>query len=231
MSKAIAFIPIKSISKRIIKKNFRPFCGCPLYKYIIVNSINSEAFDEIYVDTDSKEIIEFAKNNGLEIIKRPEYMTLDDINGNDLLIYEYDLVQKGEYIFQLFATAPLLRAETIRSCVNYLKNNDKEIDSVFTASEETGWFWLDNLPVNYRPNILPRSQDSQHLIKESTGLYGITKKSFLKYKSRIGKNPKMYIIDHIESIDIDNEFDFEYAESIGYKTGINEIMNSIKTLK
>ena len=163
MTSTIAFIPIKSISKRVSGKNFKIFCGRPLYKYIITSTINSKAFDKIFVDTDSDEIKEFAKQKGVEIIDRQEYMTRDDINGNDLLLYDCNIIKRGDYIFQLFATAPLLKPETIKKCVDFLKNTSN-YDSVFTATEEGGWFWFNDLPVNYRPVVLPRSQDAKHLI-------------------------------------------------------------------
>lgn len=223
MSNAVAFIPIKSVSKRIPGKNFKLFCGYPLYKYIITAAVNSKAFDNIYVDTDSGEIKEFAVRKGAQIIDRPEYMTADNVNGNDLLVYEYETVKNGDFLFQLFATAPLLKAETIKKCVDFLKNN-KDYDSIFTATEEKGWFWFNDLPINYRPDILPRSQDAKHLLKESTGLYGITKEALLKYKCRIGARPKPFLIPPEEALDIDTEDEFELAQAIGYRLKINKIL-------
>lgn len=222
MDSVVGFIPIKSKSKRIPGKNFRLFCGHPLYKYIITNTIASDVFDVVYVDTDSKEIKEFAIKKGAKIIDRPAYMTADNINGNDLLIYDYEVVKTGEYLFQLFATAPLLKSKTIKKCVEFLKKNSKKYDSVFTATEETGWFWFEDKPVNYRPEILPRSQDAKHVLKETTGLYGITKDSLLKNKCRIGAKSKPILIDPAEALDIDTEFEFEFAETVGYKLKINE---------
>jgi CMP-N-acetylneuraminic acid synthetase len=223
MSNAVAFIPIKSVSKRVPGKNFKLFCGYPLYKYIITAALDSKAFDNVYVDTDSGEIKEFAIRKGAQIIDRPEYMTADNVNGNDLLVYEYETVRTGDYLFQLFATAPLLKAETIKECVDFLKNN-KDYDSIFTATEEKGWFWFNDLPINYRPDILPRSQDAKHLLKESTGLYGITKEALLKYKCRIGARPKAFLISPEEALDIDTEYEFELAQAIGYRLKINETL-------
>lgn len=223
MTETIGFIPIKKISKRLPEKNFKSFCGHPLYQYIIINALSSGAFDRLYVDTDSDEIKEFAKKKGFQIIDRPEYMTYDNVNGNDLLIYDYNQIQQGDYLFQLFATAPLLKSDTIRKCVDFLKNNN-EYDSIFTATEEKGWYWFSNVPVNYRPSILPRSQDAEFLIKETTGCYGITVESLMKYKCRIGAKPKLLIIDRMEAMDIDTPEDFELAEKIGYMLHVDKLI-------
>ena len=70
-------------------------------------------------------------------------------------------------------------------------------------------------PVNYRPGILPRSQDMEPLIEETTGLYGISKESLKKYKCRIGRKPYMHIVNKFEAIDINTEQDFKMAEVVG----------------
>ena len=209
----IAIIPIKQISKRIPGKNFKLFCGVPLYKYIISSAVNSESFEEIYIDTDSEIIKEYAKKLNLSIIHRPENLTLDSVNGNDLIVNAYNQINsKADFIFQLFATAPLLSSLTIKQCVEEFISNSDKYDSCLTVTEENGWFWFKSQPVNYRPNILPRSQDAPNLVKESTGLYGITERSLLKYKCRIGDSPLMYEISQVESLDIDTDIEFDFAE-------------------
>ena len=34
----------------------------------------------------------------------------------------------------------------------------------------------------------------------------------LKYKNVVGKNPLFYVMDELESVDIDNSLDFDFAE-------------------
>ncbi|MBU1165644.1 acylneuraminate cytidylyltransferase family protein [Candidatus Micrarchaeota archaeon] len=223
MTETICFIPIKSISKRVPGKNFKPFCGHPLYKYIITSAIKSGAFDEVFVDTDSDEIKRFARGIGAKTIDRPEHMTQDNVNGNHLLVYDYEQVKKGDFLFQLFATAPMLTSETIAKCVNTLKQS-KDHDSIFTATDECGWFWFKGKPVNYKPKELPRSQDAEHVVKESTGLYGITQAALLKTKCRVGKKPKIFIIPPEEAVDIDSNFDFRFAESLAKSKGRDKII-------
>ena len=74
------------------------------------------------------------------------------------------------------------------------------------------WFWFKNKPVNYNPKVLPRSQDAQPIVQETTGLYGIRSDVLKKTKCRIGKRPYMYQVDEEEIIDLDNKKDFEYLK-------------------
>ena len=88
-------------------------------------------------------------------------------------------------------------------------------DSCFTATKTHGFYWLNNQPVNYRPCILPRSQDMAPVLEETTGLYGISALALDKYRCRIGANPYMHIVSKFEAIDINTEEDFKIAEYIG----------------
>jgi N-acylneuraminate cytidylyltransferase len=212
--KSACFIPIKANSERIPGKNFKILNDRKLYEYIIKHTIEANCFDDIYIDTNSEEIKEYATAKGLKIIERLELLAANTANGNDLLVYHQQLYPKYDYYFQLFATAPFLQSESIRECANCLKNS-KEYDSCFVAVKHNGFFWLNHLPVNYQPAILPRSQDLEPVVEETTGLYGITRESLEKYKCRIGRNPFIYFVDKFEAVDINTEEDFKIAETIG----------------
>lgn len=212
MSSVAAFIPIKSESKRVPRKNFRMFAGAPLYTYILSAAAHANCFNAVFVDTDSQEIKEYAARLGIQVIDRKPELAEDTANGNDLLVYHAGLDPSFDILVQLFATAPLLQAKTIRSCVQVLQEN-KGYDSIFTATEEYGWFWFQDQPVNYRPSVLPRSQDATPLVKETTGLYGIYREVCEKYRSRVGARPYAYIIPTEQALDIDTDFDFKYAEA------------------
>lgn len=71
------------------------------------------------------------------------------------------------------------------------------------------------IPINYRPGILPRSQDMVPLVEETTGLYGITADALARYRCRIGRKPLIYTVSRFEAVDINTEEDFKVAEYIG----------------
>jgi len=208
---SVAIIPIKAISTRVPEKNFRMLGGKKLYEHIIEHTIEAECFDAIYIDTDSDEIKEYAHIRSLKVIDRLPWLASDEANGNDLLVHEKTVCPPYDLYFQLFATAPFLKSKTIAACVTALKNS-QEYDSVFTATLERGWYWMEGMPVNFRPGILPRSQDARHPIKETTGLYGITNASLERYHCRIGRKPYAHIVEDHEAVDLDTEEDFKYAE-------------------
>lgn len=212
--KSACFIPIKENSERVPGKNFRLLNGKKLYEYICEHAEQACVFDDIYIDTNSKEIAQYVEKRGFKVIKRKEELAKNTANGNDLLTYHYELFPDYDFYFQLFATAPFLQPKTISDCFNKLISTQK-YDSCFTATENYGFYWINDNPINYRPEILPRTQDMLPVIEESTGLYGIKKEALKKYRCRIGANPYIYPISKFEAVDINTEEDLKLAEYIG----------------
>lgn len=208
------FIPIKSNSERVPGKNFRVLNGKKLYEYIIEHSISADVFDDIFIDTNSDEIKVFAESLGCVVIERREELARNTANGNDLLNHHFEMLPNYDYYFQLFATAPYLQPSSIKACVDTLIGSNI-YDSCFTAVKHQGFFWLNNTSINYRPCILPRSQDMLPMIEETTGLYGITRQALEKYRCRIGAKPYIHLVSKFEAVDINTEEDLKIAEQVG----------------
>jgi N-acylneuraminate cytidylyltransferase len=221
--KTACFIPIKQRSERVPDKNFRVLNGRKLYEYIIEHVMDAGCFDDIYVDTNSNEVAQYIKKCGLGYIERKPHLAENSANGNDLLAYHFDQFPDYDFYFQAFATAPYLQPKSIRNCVNSLLNSSV-YDSCFTAVKHCGFFWFNNIPFNYRPGILPRTQDMTPVIEETTGLYGVSKSALSKYRCRIGRNPLVYPVSKFEAVDINSDEDLVLAEYIGsqyWKYGSN----------
>ncbi len=209
--KVVAIIPIKKKSTRVKRKNFvRIYNNKKLYKYFL-EKVKKCNFDEVYVDSDSIEIMNYCKKSKINFIKRKKSLAQNNANGNDLLNYHSSII-KSEIYFQLFITAPMLTIKTINNCINFLKTK-KNFDSILTCNKIYSWFWFKNKPVNYKPKTLPRSQDAQPIIMESTGLYGIRNKALKKYKCRIGKNPYFFEVSKKEALDLDTKEDFKILKT------------------
>lgn len=219
--RAACFIPIKANSERVKGKNFRKIGGKSLYQIIIDKSIKANCFDDVFIDTNSDEISEYALKHGASVLERVPELALNTANGNDLLLHHLKSKPDYDYYYQLFATAPLMSVETIIKCVNIL-NTTVKYDSIFTALQQNGFFWWNNQPVNYQPVVLPRSQDLVPVMEETTGIYGIKKEALKKYHSRIGAKPYILNVSKTEAIDLNVEEDFHYANWL-VEQGISKI--------
>lgn len=212
--KTACFIPIKANSERVPGKNLREINGKKLYQYICEHVKSADVFDDVYVDTNSYEIASYAESMNFHTIERKPELAQNSANGNDLIIHHYEQFPHYDYYFQLFATAPYMHPDTIRACFNTLISSE-EYDSCFTATANHSFYWFAGTPVNYRPGILPRSQDMMPVVEETTGLYGITKDSLSRYHCRIGRKPYIHFVNKFEAVDINTEDDLKIAEYIG----------------
>ena len=209
--KTVCIVPIKKNSKRIEGKNFKNIRGKPLYSFLL-EKLKYCNFDEIYVDSDSEIIKKYAIKNNFKFIKRLKKLSRNSANGNDLLNYHSKIIDADLY-FQLFVTAPLLSIKNINKCISLLKNSKKK-DSIFTIVKEQSFYWFNGKSLNYKTKILPRSQELNPVIRETTGLYGIKKEALKKRRCRIGYKPILHEVSSYESIDIDNKIDLLFLDNL-----------------
>ena len=63
----IAIITARGGSKRIPRKNIRPFLGKPIMAYSIEAALQSNIFDEVMVSTEDEEIAALARRYGAKV--------------------------------------------------------------------------------------------------------------------------------------------------------------------
>ncbi|MEC7080628.1 MAG: pseudaminic acid cytidylyltransferase, partial [Pseudomonadota bacterium] len=77
----VAIIPARGGSKRIPKKNIKPFCGKPMVAHAIENALASPYVDKVVVSTDDESIADVARDYGAEVpFMRPAELA-DDYTG------------------------------------------------------------------------------------------------------------------------------------------------------
>lgn len=125
----LAIIPARGGSKRIPRKNIKPFCGKPMIAWSIEAALQSACFDQVIVSTDDAEIAEVAHQWGATVpFMRPAKLS-DDHTGTIPVIrhaIEWFKIQ-GQSVEQaccLYATAPFVSAEDLRNGLDILQGND-----------------------------------------------------------------------------------------------------------
>ena len=215
--KIIAIVPIKHNSERVPGKNYKLFNGVPLYRYILDTLNEIEYISEIVVDTNSHIIKDGLKENypNIKIYNRPDNLSSGDTPVNKLLINVINQLKlDGDIYIQTHTTNPLLRVDTINKAIEKYKEVKEEgYDSLFTVKEwKTRLYNKDVSALNHNINELIPTQNLEPLYEENSCLYIFTKKILEERNHRIGYKPYMYIMNDIESQDIDIPSDFTIAE-------------------
>lgn len=206
-----ALLPLKAHSERVPSKNVRDLCGKPLFHWILISLSNSPYVDEIIIDTDSIEIAKDAKNNfDVTILMRPERLWGDMVGIIPLIEFELSNTL-GEIFIQTHSTNPLLTTATIDKAITAYFDSDVH-DSVFSVTPlQTRLYNLNGGAINHDPDNMLRTQDLPPVYEENSNFYIFSRETFESCNHRIGKNPLMYEMDPKESIDIDEELDFQLA--------------------
>jgi len=218
----IAIIPARGGSKRIPKKNIKPFLGEPIISYAIKAAIDSGIFDVVMVSTDSEEIAEIAKKYGAEVpFLRGEKTASDYATTDDVLLEVLDEYKKRGKTFDhmacIYATAPFVTGESLRKAEEIL-NREKTtmvMPLVAFSYPPQRSYILDEkgLAVFREPKYLnSRSQDLEKWYHEVGQYYLFDVDKYVALKGQIQEDISALIVDDIEAQDIDTEDDWKIAE-------------------
>lgn len=116
----VAIIPARGGSKRIPRKNIKPFCGKPMIVWSIEAARQSGCFDQIIVSTDDAEIAEVARVHGAAVpFMRPADLADDHTATIPVIAHAIDWMNSHadpvEQVCCLYATAPFVTADDIRT--------------------------------------------------------------------------------------------------------------------
>lgn len=125
----LAVIPARGGSKRIPRKNVRPFCGKPMIAWSIAAARDSGCFDRIVVSTDDEEIARVATEAGAEVpFLRPSALADDHAPTIPVVAHAIEELRAAgdspQAVCCIYATAPFVRAADLRLGLGILQSQD-----------------------------------------------------------------------------------------------------------
>ena len=223
-------IPARAGSKRFPGKNYALLGGKPLISWTIEAAIESKCFSEIIVSTDDPNVIEIANNYvEIKVEKRKPELANDTATIADVL---ETLIKKRENIGYvdkvcavLLPTVPFRNANHIRDVFNLLTELVDAVVSIKKYNIPPQFaFSLNNsdslIKTYFEENPIlkgkTRQQEQKTLYHPNGAIYLAWKDSFMKYKSFFNGTVKGYVMDEINSVDIDTKFELDYAKFIRF---------------
>lgn len=205
--KTVAFVPIKMNSQRLPHKNILPLSEHALCWYIFDALLNVKEIDEVYVYCSDDSIVDYIPENVI-YKKRSEQLDGDLVKGYNIYQSFISDVDADVYILA-HATSPFIKSETIDSALSNVLYNGN--DSAFSAQRIQTFSWFKGKPLNYEFEDVPRTQDIEPVLVETSAFYIFKKEVFTVHKRRIGFNPYIQEVDDVEAIDIDEKKDYDLA--------------------
>jgi pseudaminic acid cytidylyltransferase len=219
----IAIITARGGSKRIPRKNIRPFLGKPMIAWPIEAAKESGCFERILVSTDDQEIADVARAFGAEVpFLRPHELSDDYVLAHKAARHalEWALREWGtiEAFCHLYPTAPTLTAETLRESMQLIADGlcksawamlrvPFPVYQFMIAGKNGG---LERLFPEEK--VVMRSQDMPPAYIDVGQSYAFDTAYFLEHEMLVGPELMPVEVPQERALDIDTEEDWALAE-------------------
>lgn len=219
LGKIVLHIPAREGSKRVPRKNMRKMNGKPMISYTIEAAIQANVTENLYVNTDSVEIINYVSNEYPEFktYKRNEDLANDKASSDE---FNYDVIKKfnPDTLVMINPVCPLISADDIRNAFEYYKKND--YDTLITSESTQMQTFCNNEAVNI--NVSESLAPSQENGKITILNWAITIWEVASFRSRMEKNGfavlgdkrVFFDIESFNAIKVSEEKDFSFAEKL-----------------
>lgn len=223
MNRSVAIIPARGGSKRIPRKNIRPFAGKPMIAWSIEAAIASGVFDEVIVSTDDEEVAEVARHYRASVpFLRPPDISGDTAGLNAVLRHalKWWECERGELpalLGCLYATAPFMRAQDLNAAKGLLNENPMAdyVISVCTFPSPVQRAMTTSADGMIRfmwPNLrLMSSQDLPETFHDAGQFVLGRSAAFLQHDSALSGQCLPFIIPRHRCQDIDTPEDWDQA--------------------
>lgn len=218
----LAVIPARGGSKRIPRKNIKPFCGKPMIAWSILVAKQSGLFDRIIVSTDDAEIAEVARTWGAETpFVRPPELSNDFAGTTEVIAHATQwALNEGlmlDAVCCIYATAPLIQAEDLKMGLSVLESGNW--DYVFSVTEFAAPIFRafqqtteGGIEMFFPEHFATRSQDLPAAFHDAGQFYWGLPVAWLNANRIFSRTSAQVVIPRSRSQDIDTSEDWEFAE-------------------
>lgn len=230
-NRILGIITARGGSKRVPNKNIKDFLGKPLLAWTITVGQKSGSFDRFVLTTDSKEIADIGRKNGVEApFLRPPELAQDNSSSFSAVKHAVTWLENNDnyrpdWIVLLEPSSPGRQPFHIREVVDLIGAG--EPDSIIGIAETPGHFnYLKQLNIDAGGtvcratdgekirNLIFRNQDIPKSYYINSAIYAFkTANLFDGTESLWGDKTRGYVMDEKYSLDIDIPEDWLIAET------------------
>ena len=221
--KTAAIILARGGSKGVPKKNIIDFCGKPLLSWTIEQCLDSGIeHSNIFVSSDSQEILDIGEEYGVGSILRTKEVSDDGATSEISWIYSIDYLKsimglEYDWIFAPQVTSPIRESSDIVKGLSMAESG--EYDSLFSAqkTDQCSLWKRDRNGLNsigYDWKNRKRRQDNDIQYIENGSFYMFRPNSIKKYNNRMHGNIGIVEMDEWKSFEIDSIEDLKLCSLV-----------------
>lgn len=216
--KIVAIIPARGGSKGIPKKNLLDLLGKPLLCHSIEQALGSKFDIDVFVSSDSKEILDVATECGANTIQRPVELSADESTSESAIVHFLQTLDPyvPDIVVFLQATSPLRSSDDIDKAIECFM--DGNYDSLFSSVDlEDIFIWknrnkLESINYDYKNRKRRQDIDPDYYI-ENGSIYIFKPDILLTNNNRLGGKIGTYVMDSSKLLEIDTYDDYLLCKS------------------
>ncbi len=228
MSDVLALVPARGGAERVPGKNVRLLKGRPLIAHTVEAALAASNVDRVVVSTDSPDIAAAAREAGAEVpFMRPAGIAASTSTEMEFLLHALDWFRDHEdwepdLLAILYPTSPLRTAASIDAAVGVLHDHPEadSLRSVRLCSEHPYKMWVD-VGGYLKPFVKVDDMANAHTLAyqmlptvyvQNASIYITRPRTIREKQSPTGDIIVPFVMDEIESVDINTPLDFALAE-------------------
>lgn len=215
LGRVIAQIPARAGSKRVPAKNLRLLDGRPLLAYAIECARDSGVFDEVFVNSDSPQMLELGRSMGVSAYERPAELASDTATGDEFTI-DFIRAMRPDTLAMISPVCPLVTASDVSGALDAFRESD--CDTLITCERTQMQTFCEGLPVNIELDgqLAPTQQNPPvEILNWAVTVWDAAafERHFEETGSAyIGRRRLLQPIDPLHGLKISQEADFRMAE-------------------
>jgi N-acylneuraminate cytidylyltransferase len=226
---AVAFVPARSGSERVPRKNVRPLAGHPLLAYAVETALQSGVFERVVVSTDGEDIADVARWYGADVpfLRPPKLATSTSPDIEWLRFTLGELPERYELFAIVRATNPFRGPDAVRRGLEQLlaTPDADSLRAVELVKQHPGKMWV--LADDGR-TMQPLLDQSQLEVAWHAGQYPALPQVYVQNSAleiawtrvvtetgtREGRVVAPFFTEGYEGFNVDDEEDWERAEAL-----------------
>jgi pseudaminic acid cytidylyltransferase len=219
----IAVIPARGGSKRIPRKNIRPFAGRPMIAHAIALARASGLFERVLVSTDDAEVAEVARAHGAEVpFLRPAELADDHTPTVPVIAHAVRAARALGWPVRLacclYPAVPLLRTEALADALRLLESGEAPYAFPVLAYRSPIQRALRRKPDGDTAPLHPefmqtRTQDLPPAYHDAGQFYWGRADAWLDGLP-LHAHARTLVLDDADAVDIDTPADWAFAEAL-----------------
>ena len=179
----IAVIPVRSGSKRLPKKNYKPFNSRILAEISRDKCLSAGIFDKVIISSDDPFFSELVNCNEVEFIQRSKHLAGDDATTDMVIDFFFQELPYCESILWVNSVSPLQSIDDIKNCG--IRLNDPNVDCVMAVNSLYQHCSISNKPINFNPiSPFEKTQDLEPIQRYIYSSMGWKRDTYVEQRSK-----------------------------------------------